>query len=110
MDEPCDCTEERVGKNGVSRIVCTCATPTDRSPSLRYGVKQSEWRRLRKQVIERDGAVCRYCCATEGVMQADHVVPWARGGMTELSNLAVACSDCKRSKRKTLLENWKGRP
>lgn len=106
----CECEEERTGKNGRTYIVCRCPRPADWKPALVYGVKPSEWRRLRKEVIARDGAVCRYCGATEGTMQADHVVPWTRGGATDLSNLAVACADCNRSKRNTLLENWKGRP
>lgn len=108
--QPCYCTEERVGKNGEPYILCRCPRPADWQPTLRYGVKQSEWRRISRRVIARDNHTCRYCGTTEGRMQADHVLAFTRGGTNDDSNLVAACSDCNRSKKNTLLENWKGRP
>lgn len=108
--QPCECEEVRFDKNGAPYIVCRCPRPEDWRPTLVYGVRQAEWNRLRKQVLARDGAVCRYCGSTKGTMQCDHIQPWTRGGATDLSNLSVACSDCNRSKGNRTLQEWRGGP
>lgn len=46
---------------------------------------------LWKALMERDGGKCRDCGTTED-LQADHVVPVARGGKTILSNLVLRCA------------------
>ncbi len=33
-----------------------------------------------------------------GQMQADHIVPWSKGGKTELSNGQMLCAECNRAK------------
>lgn len=52
-------------------------------------------KRLRFQVLERDGFRCRYCGVTAEAageaLQIDHILPLARGGRTVMGNLAVAC-------------------
>jgi hypothetical protein len=53
---------------------------------------------LKWQVFERDRYTCRYCGATGVPLEADHVYPDSRGGVTELDNLAAACEKCNRSK------------
>lgn len=56
--------------------------------------------RVRFQVLHRDGFRCVYCGATpqESELQVDHVVPIAKGGTDDLSNLATACVLCNRGK------------
>lgn len=53
---------------------------------------------LRQQVIERAGNRCEYCklsqAGQEATFHIDHVIPRARGGRTELDNLALACVSC----------------
>lgn len=53
---------------------------------------------LRQQVIERAGGRCEYCklsqAGQEATFHVDHVIPRARGGQTELGNLALACVSC----------------
>jgi len=61
----------------------------------------------RLQVIERDGAECCYCGATEGPFHVDHVVPVARGGTDDPANLVVACKACNLSKGAKPLEEWR---
>lgn len=107
---PCGCNEQRVGRDGRSYFVCSCPIPADRKPSLRYGVKQSEWRRISRRVIARDNATCQYCGSTKPPMQCDHVVAFTRGGTNEDTNLVAACSDCNRSKSNNPIENWEARP
>ena len=52
---------------------------------------------LRKSIIERDGGRCSFvspsgvrCCSQVG-LQIDHIVPFAKGGRTEASNLRTLC-------------------
>jgi 5-methylcytosine-specific restriction endonuclease McrA len=53
------------------------------------------------------GLPCAYCGATE-LIEVDHIVPLARGGAHEPTNLAPACRPCNRSKRDRLLSEWEG--
>jgi 5-methylcytosine-specific restriction endonuclease McrA len=56
----------------------------------------SAWRRIREQVIRRDG--CCQMCGTEERLSVDHIVPRTLGGDDSLSNLQVLCSSCNSSK------------
>lgn len=53
---------------------------------------------LRRQVLERDNYVCRYCGQRAQTLDIDHVIPVNQGGPTILSNLVTACSSCNRKK------------
>lgn len=57
-------------------------------------------RRLRFEVLRRDGHACRYCgrTAPEVQLTVDHVVPVALGGSDDPTNLVAACSDCNGGK------------
>lgn len=52
-------------------------------------------------VLRRDDYRCRLCgaCADDGVrLEVDHIIPIARGGSNEYSNLWTLCFDCNRGK------------
>ena len=55
---------------------------------------------VRFAVFRRDSYTCQYCGrrAPSVPLHVDHVIPWARGGQTELSNLRTACSVCNLGK------------
>ena len=56
---------------------------------------------LRYDVLKRDGFRCQICGATQadGVkLHVDHVVPIAKGGKTEFSNLRTLCERCNLGK------------
>jgi len=57
-------------------------------------------KRLRFEILRRDGFACRYCGATgsDSELHVDHVVPEALGGADEPTNLVTACADCNRGK------------
>lgn len=57
-------------------------------------------KKLRFDVLHRDGFACRYCGASgEGVtLHLDHVVPVAKGGKNEADNLLTACEPCNLGK------------
>ncbi len=58
-------------------------------------------KRLRFEVLKRDGYACRYCHATDNPLTIDHVVPVALGGTDEPDNLVAACRDCNAGKSST---------
>ncbi|OGC02630.1 HNH endonuclease [candidate division KSB1 bacterium RBG_16_48_16] len=57
---------------------------------------------LRRLVIDRAGNRCEYCLLPQSVAfhdhEPDHIVPKQHGGITEESNLALACMRCNRYK------------
>lgn len=61
----------------------------------RTGVKFS-----RANVYRRDEFTCQYCGAQPGTSKLtfDHVVPRARGGRTEWTNIVTACMACNARK------------
>lgn len=65
-----------------------------------------EWAKLRSTVFARDDYRCTYCGTRGGRLECDHVVPVARGGAHDLSNLATACLPCNRDKGTKLLSEW----
>ena len=62
-------------------------------------------KRMRFQVLERDGFRCQYCGVHPSELEAgnrlelDHVVPLCRGGKSTKKNLATSCLNCNRGKR-----------
>jgi hypothetical protein len=60
-------------------------------------------KRLRFEVLRRDGHTCRYCgrSAPEVRLTVDHVVPVALGGSDAPENLVTACSECNSGKSAT---------
>lgn len=57
-------------------------------------------KRLRYEILRRDGYACRYCGATSPRVEltVDHVVPVTLGGKDDPSNLVAACRDCNAGK------------
>lgn len=57
-------------------------------------------KRLRFEVLRRDGFACRYCGAkaAESELTIDHVQPVALGGEDVAENLVAACPDCNAGK------------
>lgn len=62
---------------------------------------------LRKEVAQRAGNRCEYCCLSqagqEAVFHVDHIHPVAEGGDTVLENLALACVSCSLRKGARML-------
>jgi 5-methylcytosine-specific restriction endonuclease McrA len=73
-----------------------------------YNVKL--WYRLINEVFRRDNYTCRYCGRIGGKLEADHIIPFSKGGSDELDNLVTSCRTCNRQKKdKSITEflNWK---
>ncbi len=58
-------------------------------------------KRLRFEILSRDGFACVYCGADSTQLHVDHVIPQALGGTDDPSNLATACADCNAGKAST---------
>jgi 5-methylcytosine-specific restriction endonuclease McrA len=54
------------------------------------------WRKIRAQVLDRDGWQCRLCGAP--ATDADHIQRRIDGGRDEPSNLRALCFQCNRSR------------
>jgi 5-methylcytosine-specific restriction endonuclease McrA len=52
----------------------------------------------RRTLLARDNYTCQYCGTTDQPLTIDHVVPRARGGKTEWTNVVAACAACNRKK------------
>lgn len=74
-------------------------------PRSRRGA-DNRWKRLRLQVLKRDGWTCRYCGGPAD--HCDHVIPRSRGGSDDPSNLAAACGTCNRKKGAQTPREWRG--
>jgi 5-methylcytosine-specific restriction endonuclease McrA len=57
---------------------------------------------LRQHVYERAQACCEYCLIPESVVlfvhQVDHIIAEKHGGLTQTTNLALACAICNKYK------------
>lgn len=59
------------------------------------------WRKLREQVLERDGYICQVCKADgrlTAATEVDHIVNKASGGSDTLDNLQAICKACHKAK------------
>lgn len=68
------------------------------------GVDPKHWLAAR----ERYSNCCVYCGEARS-LTIDHVVPLAKGGRDEPSNIVPACKPCNSSKGAKLLAEWRGR-
>lgn len=75
----------------------------------KYGMTVSEWQRLRRAVLRRDGYRCYICGGLTDTTadvngdrypNADHVVEISEGGTTTMDNLRCACRSCNMLKQK----------
>lgn len=68
--------------------------------------RKSTGKRLRFEIMKRDGFKCRYCGATAAtvLLHIDHVVPVAEGGSSDPANLVTACVDCNGGKSRIPLD------
>jgi hypothetical protein len=58
--------------------------------------------KLRREVFMRDGFRCRECGSSpdknQAFLEVDHIVPFSRGGSSDINNLQTLCSDCNAGK------------
>ena len=79
-----------------TEMICIIEKKDDngnRDPSLR----------LRYKVLVRDHFACKICGASPAKdpsveLHIDHIIPWSKGGKTEIDNLQTLCSKCNLGK------------
>lgn len=56
---------------------------------------------VRKYVYSRDKNQCQSCGKklTETTLNIDHIIPLAKGGSNDISNLQTLCRDCNQEKK-----------
>ena len=54
----------------------------------------------RRQLYEKQDGICKNCKKEFNFneMEADHIIPWSKGGQTELKNGQMLCTQCNRWK------------
>ena len=59
---------------------------------------------VRKYVFNRDNYQCKSCGKTqqETELTVDHIIPLARGGSNDISNLQTLCRSCNQEKKNNL--------
>lgn len=62
-------------------------------------------KKLRFEVFKRDNFTCQYCgrMAPDVILEIDHIIPVANGGVNDILNLITSCMDCNRGKGKRKL-------
>ena len=63
--------------------------------------------KTRFEVFKRDSFTCQYCGrkAPDVILNADHVIPVAKGGSGKLTNLVTSCFDCNSGKGARVLSD-----
>lgn len=61
-------------------------------------VNYPQWREISTAVFMRDDFTCHYCGQEGGILEADHIVPFVKGGSDTMDNLVTACRSCNRKK------------
>lgn len=66
----------------------------------RYARQERKVKFSRVNIYRRDAFACQYCGAQPGAaaLTLDHVLPRARGGRTEWTNIVTACARCNAQK------------
>ena len=67
----------------------------------------AEWVAIRSRIFQRDRFTCSYCGQVGGDLECDHILPVARGGGNQDSNLATACRACNRAKGTMTPNEWR---
>ena len=64
-----------------------------------YNWNVKKWYRIINIVFKRDNYTCQYCGKVGEKLEADHIIPFSKGGSDDLENLTTSCRKCNRSKR-----------
>lgn len=71
-----------------------------------YAINVKKWMEIRKHVFRRDNFTCAYCGKVGGILEADHIVPFSKGGSDDIENLTTSCRKCNRRKRDKSAEEF----
>jgi hypothetical protein len=98
INSECNTTESfQDDETNIKNVVAEDTTP------IKHHTNRDINLRLRFLVMKRDNFKCCICGASPAKdstieLHIDHIVPWSKGGETELDNLQTLCSKCNRGK------------
>lgn len=72
-----------------------------------YKTNVKRWYEIINEVFKRDNYTCQYCGQVGGLLEADHIVAFSKGGSDEMDNLTTACRRCNRQKRNKSVKEFK---
>ena len=80
----------------------------EKEHSKEHNTKRDVNLRLRFKVFQRDNFKCCVCGASPATdpfvqLHVDHIIPWSKGGETELNNLQTLCAKCNIGKSNSML-------
>lgn len=75
----------------------------EKTKSLNHKTKRDINYRLRFKIMQRDNFKCVVCGSSPAKdptieLHVDHIIPWSKGGETEIDNLQTLCSKCNLGK------------
>lgn len=82
------------------------SSPEEYLHQMQVTSKADAVRQWRKSIKEAWNNCCAYCGQNTEQMTIDHVIPQAKGGTDELTNVLCCCEDCNRDKSHDPVEIW----
>ena len=102
---------EVTNQSGIIPYVLSDKTPSDEKylsiRAFSIGDKRRKYNEQTKDAKAKGISNCPMCAKSDTIkriylfdeMQGDHIVPWSRGGKTNIENLQMLCRRCNNSKR-----------
>ena len=59
----------------------------------------TQWRKIRKRILERDLYTCQIC-GIEEATHVDHILPRSKGGLDYDENLRATCQTCNLTRKR----------
>jgi hypothetical protein len=70
------------------------------------------WYKIINYVFKRDNYTCQYCGSVGKKLEADHIIPFSKGGSDNVENLTTSCIRCNRQKKDKSVDDfikWKNK-
>jgi hypothetical protein len=61
------------------------------------------WKGFYRWLMDNGYESCQLCGSKED-LTFDHIIPWIRGGSSEIHNMAILCADCNEAKGSRIIE------
>jgi CRISPR/Cas system Type II protein with McrA/HNH and RuvC-like nuclease domain len=71
-----------------------------------YNLNKNDWIHTIKMVFKRDNYTCQYCGKSGCKLEADHIIPFSKGGGNNIENLTTSCVKCNRQKKDKTVEDF----
>lgn len=93
-------------KYGFGQCEETAYFERDKTNRRMYNTDVKRWYKTLNFIFKRDNYTCVYCGQVGGKLEADHIMPFSRGGSDEVGNLITSCRKCNRQKKDKTVEEF----